>query len=245
MLNIAVVDDLREDREHLAEAVAAHMERRTELQPRVQTFDSAEALLSACASETFRLVFLDICMDGMSGIELARALRGRDRSMLIVFVSTSREYAFDAFPIHPFDYLIKPYDDRRLRTLLDEALAALDASVPMVEIRVPYANMTVPVDEIMSVVAQGHAVEICLTDGQHIRSIMTFAELEQQLNGDRHFLLINRGVLINMDQVLTLDDGTVRMKDGATHLLRTRGRSELLAQFTQYQISRLERGTRF
>ena len=232
MLNIAVVDDLREDREHLAEAVAAHMERRTELQPRVQTFDNAEALLSACASETFRLVFLDICMDGMSGIELARALRGRDRSMLIVFVSTSREYAFDAFPIHPFDYLIKPYDDRRLRTLLDEALDALDASVPMVE-------------EIMSVVAQGHAVEICLTDGQHIRSIMTFAELEQQLNGDRHFLLINRGVLINMDQVLTLDDGAVRMKDGATHLLRTRGRSELLAQFTQYQISRLERGTRF
>ena len=56
------------------------------------------------------LVFLDICMGDVNGIELARHLRAVDEKVLIVFLTTSSEYAFDAFPIHPFDYLMKPID---------------------------------------------------------------------------------------------------------------------------------------
>ena len=73
----------------------------------------------------FRVAFFDIRMDDMTGIQLAEQVRKQDTSLLICFLTTSREYAFDAFPIHPFDYLIKPVDQEKLNHVMDEVVRSL------------------------------------------------------------------------------------------------------------------------
>lgn len=52
--------------------------------------------------EGYQVVFLDVCMEGTNGIETARQLRDADPELLIVFVTSSPEYVWDAFPVHPF-----------------------------------------------------------------------------------------------------------------------------------------------
>ena len=64
--------------------------------------------------EGYQVVFLDICMEGTNGIETAQRLRAADPDLLIVFVTSSPEYVWDAFPVHPFDYLLKPYKEESL-----------------------------------------------------------------------------------------------------------------------------------
>ena len=54
----------------------------------------------------------------------------------------------------------------------------------------------------------------------------------------------NRGVLVNMDAVLTIQDDVMRMKTGDVHPLRTRGRGALMARFAQYQLTRMRGGKR-
>ncbi len=242
MLNIAIVDDLAEDRERLFRDVSDYFGGEPSGAV-VRVFLDAASFLQAHAKIPFQLVFLDIVMDSMDGLALSQMLRGIDTSMLIVFVSSSREYAFDAFPVHPFDYLVKPYERERLRGVLVEAERALSAAEPTINIRVPYDSLDVPVSRISSVVAQGHAVEVTLTDGRLLRSVMTFTELSGRLTEDERFLLLNRGVLVNMDDVLTVQEDTMRMKTGAIHSLRVRNRSALISRFTQYQIARMRKGS--
>ena len=59
-------------------------------------------------------------MEGTNGIETARILRRTDPDLLLVFVTSSPEYVWDAFPVHPFDYLLKPYREEKLFQLADE-----------------------------------------------------------------------------------------------------------------------------
>ena len=68
-------------------------------------FESADAFLQAFPSRAYQAVFLDICMEGTNGIDTARTLRRTDPDLPLVFVTSSPEYVWDAFPVHPFDYL--------------------------------------------------------------------------------------------------------------------------------------------
>ena len=114
---IAVVDDTRSDREKLASDIAAWFRGKREVE--VNAFPNAESMLRSFIPGRYRIAFIDIIMPeengasrGENGIALATRLKAMDSKLLVIFYTTSREYVFDAFSIHPFDYLVKPYDRR-------------------------------------------------------------------------------------------------------------------------------------
>ena len=241
-LRIAIVDDMEDDRARLSKDIRALLAQKG-CSCDILTFTSAEEFLSNKSSGTTNIAFLDVRMGGMDGIELAKRLRDVDTSLIIVFVTSSREYALDAFPIHPFDYLVKPYTITRLSTVLDDILAVLlsRADQKSIRINVPYGSMDVPVDSVVTIEARSHSSVLTLADGQEIRSTMSFAEVYALVTSDDCFLLINRGVVINMDHVVSVEGATVVLDGGARLPLRKRDRSELARAITQHMISRAGR----
>lgn len=239
-LRVAIVDDLSSDRERLTRDLRAYFATRPDINFSLQAYTSAEELLGQFKPKTIDLVFLDICMGGLNGVQLANLLRADDTHLLIVFLTTSREFMLDAFPVHPFDYLIKPYGLERLQAVLAEALRVLALEEPCITLRVPRGEREIPLDQLCAIESRGHAVEVKLTDGTAVRSIMTFSELEKLLVNDERFLRCNRGVIVNMDHVKTLDGDVFKMKDGSAYPLRVRNRAELVTRFSQYMISRME-----
>lgn len=97
-------------------------------------YESGDAFLAAFPSKNHQVVFLDICMEGTNGIETARILRRTDPDLLLVFVTSSPEYVWDAFPVHPFDYLLKPYREEKLFQLADELRRVLFRAEPELEV---------------------------------------------------------------------------------------------------------------
>lgn len=239
-LSIAIVDDLKLDRERLSADLRSYFARRPDLDMKLTEFESAEQLMEAYQPGAFDVLFLDILMGGLNGIQLAGKLREIDQKVLIIFLTSSPEFAFDAFPVHPFDYLMKPYEYERLEAVLAEVLHALSAEEPIISIRVPRDTHEVPLNKLVAIESRGHTVEVHLSDGQTLRSIMTFAEIEKILADDPRFLRCNRGVIVNMDQVLRLDGDVFKMRDGTIFPLRVRNRSALVSKFSQYTISRME-----
>ena len=115
MLNIAICDDSREDRKRLREFLGE-----TSLLVSIQEFESGEALLRL--EETFPVIFLDIDMKGISGIETARLLRKKDKKAKIIYVTAYDDFREYAFSVHAFAYLVKPLDGEKIRQILKEAM---------------------------------------------------------------------------------------------------------------------------
>ena len=69
------------------------------------------------------IALLDICMPGMLGTELAREILGHSENTDIVFLTTSADYAVDAFSIHAADYIQKPYTKGKFEAALDRVIA--------------------------------------------------------------------------------------------------------------------------
>ena len=94
-MDIAVVDDEKAIREHICGLVE-------EQQPEshIEAYATGGELLAS--GKRFDIVFLDIQMEGMNGIEAARSLREKQGDTVLVFVTGIRDYVFDAFDLYAF-----------------------------------------------------------------------------------------------------------------------------------------------
>lgn len=203
-------------------------------------YESGDAFLAAFPSKEYQVIFLDICMEGTNGIETARILRRADPDLLLVFVTSSPEYVWDAFPVHPFDYLLKPYREEKLFQLADELRRVLFRAEPELEVRIARQQVHLPLRKIQYAMAQNHYVRIVSDDGE-CRAVSTFSQVEQLLRAQENFIVCNRGVILNMDKVLRLDSDCFEMLDGTCLPVRQKDKNSLFAQFTQYQFRHMRR----
>ena len=86
----------------------------------VEQFQSGRELLKSLGR--FDVIFLDILMEGMDGMETARQCRRMAFDRMLVFFSSSRDYVFDAYDVEAFHYLVKPVDEGKLRHVLGRAV---------------------------------------------------------------------------------------------------------------------------
>lgn len=239
-LNIAIVDDTLSDVLRLKNFINNWSYGSLHELGVIQSYACGEEILKDFSPKIFHIVFMDIIMGDMNGVETARQLRLEDTELLIVFMTTSSEYAFKTFPIHPFDYILKPYHQKDVDKVLNEAVRVLTAIDPTVTIRVPHSEYEIPMRLISSVVSNNnHTVEINLTNGKCILSIMTFREIEKLFAEDSRFLLCNRGIIVNMSQISSQENGVFVMKDGKRYPIRVNGQSKVTAAFSQYLISNM------
>ena len=128
MLKIAVCDDERAEREHVAGMLKRYQEE-NHLPVRIDTFHNAVDLMEALRRENYQLLFLDILMPGFTGIQAAREIRSFDNETKIVFLTSSPEFAVESYRLDAFYYLLKPVADTDLFPVLDRFLRQLPQRV--------------------------------------------------------------------------------------------------------------------
>jgi len=240
-LNIAVVDDNLSDSEKLRFNVRRWLLENYNNDFHIKSFKNGEEILKIFEPEKFQIVFMDIIMNLINGIETAEKLREIDSKVLIVFTTTSKEFAFEAFPLHPFDYILKPYDPDRINYVLSEAVKILETPEPYVNVKVSRENHKIFLKNITAGQSNNHNVEIITKSGETLNCYMKFKEISDTLLSEPRFLEANRGLIINMDHVMSLspDKKAFIMKDGREYIIQVRHRKDVIENFTQYQISRI------
>ena len=151
-------------------------------------FSSGDDLLARFTTGAYEVVFLDICMAGTNGIETARQLREKDPRLLIVFVTSSPEYVWDAFPVHPFDYLLKPYKEEKIALLTAELRRVLCRQEPELDVRIARQTVQIPLSKVHYAASQNHIVRVVTDDGE-CRAAATFSQVEQELSAHENFLV--------------------------------------------------------
>ncbi|MCC3867656.1 LytR/AlgR family response regulator transcription factor [Terrisporobacter mayombei] len=117
MIKIAICDDDVIILNHTKEIIESYKIK--DLQ--IYSYKNGEELLES--EETFDIIFLDIDMNGINGIETAKKIRIYDKKVKIIYVTNYTDYTYSAFSVHAFGYLIKPIKEKNLHEQLDEALS--------------------------------------------------------------------------------------------------------------------------
>ena len=202
-MNIAIIDDLPRELARISDIINEYAaEKRIPVS--IKTFQSAEELLTDYRPLQYTLLFMDIYMDGMTGVEAARKIREADRDTLIVFLTTSAEHTFDAFDVHAYQYILKSPDDAALRgavcRVMDEIVSITrPAAEEKLTFSVGGAEQSIAFSDVMFAASEKNYVQITDRSQNSYRTRMTFSEICSALETDSRFLQINRGIVINMD----------------------------------------------
>lgn len=119
MLKIAICEDESSQREYLCQVVETYF-KKNKIDYKLYAYENGVNLLSE--KVFFNLIFLDIDMPGLNGIDLAKRIRCRNKKAKIFYVTGYSEYLHHAFGVHAFSYLIKPVSEEELHKRIEEAM---------------------------------------------------------------------------------------------------------------------------
>ena len=213
-MRIAIVDDLADERALLK----ARLERQLALrgaEAEILEFESGEAFLAAEKERRFSAAFLDIYMDGMSGMDAAKALRKTDTDCLLIFTTTSTDHALEGFQVRALHYLVKPFSETELSGLLDEMLAKLPRPEPVLTVKVSGSDVRLRYQDIISAEHFAHIMSIRTTAGKTLATRQSFKVFTEPLKKDARFFVCGRGVIVNLEHAADFQDAAFCMTDGS------------------------------
>lgn len=169
------------------------------------------------------VVFLDIEMNGTSGIELARRLPA---SCCLIFTTAYAHYALEGFEVNAVDFLHKPYFYERFDRAMQKAeqwlrmrdlLHVSESAGRQLLLKSEYKNVAVSVDTILYVESIDNYVKVHLADGTSVLSKIPLRNLEEQLPSGE-FVRIHRSFVVARNRIASFTRSEVVLEKGGKHL---------------------------
>lgn len=192
-LRIAITDDLNSEREKLSSAIIAPFSKVGLNVGNIDEYTSGEELLRQFSAGRYDLIFLDIYMGGMSGVETAKRIRALDKNVMLVFVTTSNEFASESYAVKANFYLLKPVRAESIRQLAETVAQQLKntgcaAALP--------DGTVIPLSSLVYTSCSGHYVNVFLVGNEPLKIRTTHKIMEESLANvaridGENFLMIN------------------------------------------------------
>lgn len=230
MIKIAIVEDEAEAARLLCDCLQRYQEE-TGIEMDSTVFSNAPDFLQKYRPE-FDLVFMDVDMPDMNGIDASRKLREMDDRVVLIFVSNLSQYAIYGYEVVALDYILKPVNYYALKLRLRKALRAVQNRAPVLLV-LPcnggsrYLKST----DILYVEVQGHKLIYHIVTGEQLRTSGTLKQVETKLGPG--FFRCNYCYLVNFSHVNQVTGNTAVVGKDKLQISRNRKKVFLqqLAQF--------------
>ncbi|RKJ21135.1 DNA-binding response regulator [bacterium D16-50] len=211
MYRFAVCDDSSADRAYVTALIEAWGCSR-DILLQIEDYPSAEAFLFAYeGNEAVDVLFLDIEMGDMSGVELAKRLRQMGAGLQIVFLTGYMEYIAEGYDVEALHYLIKPVAQEKLGAVLDRAVERLKTRENVLLLSLPDGVVRLPLYEIRYLEVMKNYVTLHAVEEYSVKR--SLSELTKEL--DESFYRIHRSYIVNLRFVKRITRTEVTLKDGA------------------------------
>lgn len=198
-LNCVIIDDEK----HAVELIAEYIETMPNLNLINYYTDPLSALMNINLEDGIDIIFIDVDMPGMTGIDLSMALRHKTK--YLVFTSAHSKYAIDAFGVQANEYLLKPISISKFALMIDkllkleESLKKESESDDFFFIKTDQVQKYIKVDlkDLVAIEGLNNYVKIHTVNGMHI-AYLTMKEIESKLDGNSSFIRVQRSFIISM-----------------------------------------------
>lgn len=216
MLRIAICDDDRKVVTSVCEMLDSFFAEKG-LKPALTVFEQGVALAEATErGERFDIIFLDVIMPGISGIETAEEIRLYDEDVKIIFLTSSSEFAVDSYAVGAFYYMLKPIWKDSFYKIVSKALSQLKSHQEdsiLLSIRGRIIRMIL--SDLVYCEVINKKMFYHLISGEVLETTGNMAELEQKLQRYPFFQKIHRSYIVNLQHIesLTVKEITMNTKD--------------------------------
>ena len=228
LIRIAIVDDEKVIREHMKNLIG-----NKQVECVIDTYSEGEELLQA--GKCYDIVFLDIQMDGMNGIDTARVLRQKTEDTVLIFITGVKEYVFDAFDVAALHYLIKPVDEQKFADVFKRAVLETGKKKHQengqIFVKTRYRNVTLEQKDILYIESRGKKVEIH-TKTDIVDVYAGIGELEKQLK--ENFYRCHRGYLVNLAFITEYSNDSITLNNGESIILAKEKYGEFVKIYMRY-----------
>lgn len=246
MLRIAICDDMPDQVEKIKAAEKQYFSGHPEFQTETVTYYNPLVFLESLdKTGGFDLLLLDVCMPGIDGTQVGAEVRRRGDKSEIIFLTTSDEFAVEAFALKAAHYLVKPFTQAQFTEAMNRALARFAQNAPK---NITFYSeggvlRTVAADDILYMESCGHCQTAYLSDGictEGRRSLSRMqAELDKLCPGQ--FVSPCKGYLVNQRAIRTVKPRQIILHSGHTIPLARGAFRTFSDQYFTYQFSRRER----
>ena len=177
-------------------------------------YQDPQQLLRDAQQEDFTLYLLDVVMPGTDGIETARQIRSFNETAQIVFLTTSKEFAYESYRVHALDYLLKPIDANSLFAILDDLYKKENSPSDALSLKCGTTLVRIPFHELCYVEVNGKHLFFNTTDGTVRQVFGTLREYEPKLLCRPEFHQVHRSYIVNLLQVEELTHSGLRTFTG-------------------------------
>ncbi|MHC1715326.1 MAG: LytR/AlgR family response regulator transcription factor [Acidaminococcaceae bacterium] len=235
-MQIAIVDDLKSERDLLSNYLVRYCKENS-ISLNLVNFACGEEILAA-KTTSFDIIFLDIYMPGLSGLETASEIRKLDANCLLVFSTTSSDFAVKSFRVRAFDYLVKPYKYEQLAEIMTLAEKALNKSSRYIEVKESREMVKILIRDILYADYDNHYIQIH-TKENIIKTYLSFQDFSPLLLKYPQFLNCYRNCIINMDSVDSLHDNDFVLTNGERLPITREKRLEIRQLYADYAFQKL------
>lgn len=210
-MQIAICDDEREIRNMLGEKL-----KRMYPDSGVSFYASGDKLLLSDSQPD--ILLLDIRMEGKNGMETAKELRGKNKKMIVIFVTALEEYVFQAFDVGAFHYLVKPFDDKKFEEIIRKAVEELknmeeSENIKKESLIITSKGKHISVNPADIIYAEVFNRKVILhTINTDVEYYGKMKELEERAGED--FYRPHRSYLVNFNYIIRYDAETIYLKKG-------------------------------
>lgn len=208
MLKIAVCDDDNNQRKAIVHMIESALNLKDKPY-KIFEFSSGEQLMLSI--EVFDMFFLDIKMDKLTGIEVAKKIRIVNERAVIIFITGLKDYVFDAFDVRAFHYILKPVDEEKLKEILYSALVQFEKKDKFIIAKTIRQRTKIFIKDIMYIESEQRKLKVHTTY-DIIEYYHKLSDMEQELYG-YNFFRCHKSYIVNLRYVHCYDNTFITLKN--------------------------------
>lgn len=230
---VAVCDDVPNELQQMLAALKAYEQSHPAFFFDTASYHTAFDILQAVENgEIYDIALLDICMPGILGTDVAAKILAKAPDTDIIFLTTSDEYAVEAFAINATHYLLKPFTGEQFDAALDRAVAKRSEETTL-SLSCVDGMYRVRINEIISVESQGHYLFLHLCGGETLKQRDKLTQIYEKLCKFPEFIRIGSSYIVNFAFVRKVSADIVELPNGKIPIPR-RSSSEVQRMYIEF-----------